>query len=63
MTDFTIPTHIFRGTGLSVLEAIVVYFREEHRLRYSQIAILLDRDERNIWTIYHRAKEKRDEKT
>ncbi len=58
LSQFTIPTEIFRGTSLGVLEAIVVYFKDERNLRFHQIAVLLDRDERNIWTVYKRAKHK-----
>jgi len=43
---------------LSVLGAIVSYLKDNFNLRYSEIAALLNRDERNMWTAYNRAKKK-----
>lgn len=53
-----IPHSIFKDRKLSVLETLVTYLRDTFNLRYSQIATLLNRDERNIWTVYNRAKKK-----
>ncbi|GEM_PF-1395097 len=47
-----IPLSIFSGE-LTALEAIISYLKEK-QLRYIEIANLLNRDERNIWTIYNR---------
>ena len=58
-SSLSIPTSIFRDRTLSVLEAIVEYLREHHHLNYHQIAKLLNRDDRTIWTVYRRAKQKR----
>jgi len=55
----SIPTAIFQDRELSVLEAIAEYLREKKGMRYSEIAKLLNRDDRTIWTAYNRAKEKR----
>jgi len=54
-----IPSRILRDRTLSILEAIVEYLREERGLTFHQIAVLLNRDDRTIWTVYRRAKEKR----
>jgi len=54
-----IPSDIFRDRTLSVLEIIVEYLKEKKDLSYHQIAILLNRDDRTIWTVYNRAKKKR----
>ena len=54
-----IPTSIFLDRTISVLEAITKYLKEEKNLTYHQIAILLNRDDRTIWTCYNRAKKKR----
>jgi len=56
--EFMIPLELFRKTRLTVFEALVTHLKEIEGLRYRQIAILLNRDERNIWTVYHRAKKK-----
>lgn len=55
----SIPTAIFHNRGLSSLEAVSVYLKEKKGLRYSEIAKLLNRDDRTIWTSYKRAKAKR----
>ena len=54
-----IPLSILQDRAVAVLEAIVEYLREEKDLRYSEIAELLNRDQRTIWTVYSRAKTKR----
>jgi len=40
-----------------MLESIISYLREKE-IRYSEIARLLNRDQRNVWTIYSRAVKK-----
>lgn len=55
---FFIPVSIFKDRKMSVLEALVGHLKDNFNLRYSEIAVLLNRDERNIWTIYARAKKK-----
>jgi Mn-dependent DtxR family transcriptional regulator len=57
--ELTLPSSIFRDRDLSVLEAIAEYLKDKKNLRYSEIAKLLNRDDRTIWTAYTRAKEKR----
>jgi DNA-directed RNA polymerase specialized sigma24 family protein len=54
-----IPTEIFKDRTLSVLEAIVEYLKEQKGLSYHEIAEMLNRDDRTVWTCYHRAKQKR----
>ena len=55
------PLSIFSNVTLSVLEAIVLYFKQK-KYSLSQIGRLLKRDDRTIWTIYHRASKKEVEK-
>jgi len=57
-SKFSIPTSIFTDRKLSVLEALVGYLRNKFKLRYSKIAALLNRDERNMWSVYSRYKKK-----
>jgi DNA-binding NarL/FixJ family response regulator len=52
------PSYIFRDRSVAVLEAIVVYAKEKG-FTYREIARLLNRDERTIWTTYHRVQKKR----
>ena len=58
MNEQLIPVSIFRKEKLSPFEAIVKYLKEEKKLNYHQIGALLNRDERNIWTVYSRARKK-----
>ena len=61
-TEYTIPASALH-TPLSILEATVVYLRDQFHISYHQIGELLERNERTIWTVYHRAqKKKEDEK-
>ena len=54
-----IPLLVLRDRRISVLEAIVEYLKDEKELTYHEIAVMLNRDDRTIWTCYHRAKTKR----
>ncbi len=55
---FFIPLSVFANRKLSVLGAIVSHLKLKHNLRYSEIAALLNRDERNIWTVFSRSRKK-----
>ena len=57
-----IPVSILKDRLLSGFEVIVEYLKEEKNLSFHEIGSLLHRDERNIWTVYHRAKVKRGKK-
>ena len=57
--DILLPSHIFQDRSVSVLEAISEYMKDAMGLTYHEIAVLLNRDDRTIWTCYSRAKEKR----
>ncbi len=52
-----IPSSIFKNRKLTIFEAIVVYLKEKE-MKYSEIGKLLNRDQRNIWTIYNRSIQK-----
>ena len=45
---------IFKNRKLTILESAILYLRER-RMKYKEIAKLLERDQRNIQTIYSRA--------
>ena len=53
-----IPTSIFRNRELGTLEVVVKYLKEKLNMNYHNIGILLNRNERTIWTAYNRAKKK-----
>jgi len=54
-----IPSSIFRDRSLSVLEVMVEYLKDQKQMTFHEIAALLNRDDRTIWTVYHRVKKKR----
>jgi DNA-directed RNA polymerase specialized sigma24 family protein len=53
-----IPSFVFRDRNLAALEAVVVYLKDSQGMTFAQIARLLSRDDRTIWTTYTRAKKK-----
>jgi hypothetical protein len=57
--EILLPTHIFQDRDVSVLEAISEYMKDSMGLTYHEIAVMLSRDDRTIWTCYNRAKAKR----
>ena len=59
ISSINIPIKIFGNRSLSILESLTAYLREEFNLRYCQIASLLNKDDRTIWTVYDRARKKR----
>jgi len=56
-SKYFIPISIFQNK-LGALENTVLYLKDELNLSYNSIAILLHRSNRNIWTMYNRAKNK-----
>ena len=56
----SIPSSIFKDRTLSVLEVLTEFLKEQENLTYHEIAVLLGRDDRTIWTCYNRAKKKRE---
>jgi hypothetical protein len=54
-----IPTFIFRDRSVAVLESLVEFMKDKRRLSYHEIALMLNRDDRTIWTAYNRTKSKR----
>mgnify|MGYP000223933198 CR=1 FL=1 len=55
---YFIPAPIISNRSFSVLESIVSYMKDNLNLRYSQIALMLHRDQRTVWTVYNRRKRK-----
>ncbi len=58
--SISVPSYIFSDRSVSFLEAVIEYLKDNRGLKYSQIARLLNRDDRTVWTSYKRAKTKRD---
>ena len=57
-TKLTIPLSEFQEDGLTVLERVVVYLKDKKHKKYSEISKMIDRDQRNVWTIYSKASSK-----
>ncbi len=53
-----IPISIFADKKVSALEALVAYLHVKLGFSYHEIAVMLNRDDRTIWTCYHRFKQK-----
>ena len=56
-TEHPIPIEIFKSTNLTILETIISYLRNKN-MKFSEIGQVLNRDQRNIWTINNRIKNK-----
>ena len=54
----SIPIAILQNRKLGVLQSIVIYLKDEKKLSFHDIAKLLKRDDRTIWTTYKQAKKK-----
>ncbi len=50
-----LPIQIFDNKKLTILETVIAYLRQEN-LSYSEIAKLINRDQRNIWKTYSKIK-------
>jgi len=53
-----IPVDILTNQRLSILESIVLFLKNHFGLRLHEIAVLLNRNDRTIWTVLHRAEVK-----
>src|SRR3989344_580126 len=52
----SIPIKVFASEKLSAMEALVHHVKSAHKLKFSEIAKLINRDEKTVWTSYDRAK-------
>ena len=59
ISPYYLPVSLLQDRKLSVLENIVSYMKENFTLNYHKIAVLLNRNDRTIWTVYQRAIKKR----
>ncbi len=53
-SKYFIPLTIFSNTKSSVLENIVSYLKSHYSLNFNEIANLLKRDYKTIWTVYQK---------
>ena len=54
-----VPVSIFSDNKLSILECLISYLKDIKQMKNSKIAILLNKNPSNIWTIYNRTKTKK----
>lgn len=54
-----VPVSIFTNRNLGPLEVLTTHLKDDHNLSYHDIAILLNRDDRTIWTAYNRSLNKK----
>lgn len=59
-TEITIPLTLFCDRALSILEHITKHLKENYDLNYTEIAKLLNRSPKTIWTVHQRARKKRE---
>ncbi|MBS3113106.1 hypothetical protein J4418_03420 [Candidatus Woesearchaeota archaeon] len=54
-----IPVSLFCDRTLSIFEVLIEFLKDTQNLSYHEIAVLTNRNDRTIWTIYNRASKKR----
>ena len=59
ISPYSIPVSVLKDRKISVLENITFYLKDNFGLAYHAIAVLLNRDDRTIWTVYQRALKKK----
>jgi len=58
-SSISIPISAVADRSLSVLESITCYLKDQLNLRFCAIALELNKDQRTVWTVYHRMKKKK----
>ena len=58
-SKYVMPAILFAERRLSVLETVAYYLKDTLHLSLHEIAVLLNRDDRTIWTVISRAQKKR----
>ncbi|HLG24318.1 MAG TPA: hypothetical protein VI564_05310 [Candidatus Nanoarchaeia archaeon] len=53
-----IPLNSITNKKLSLLENIVSYLKDSLKLSYHEIAVMLKRDDRTVWTVYSKVRRK-----
>jgi hypothetical protein len=67
LQQFIVPEHSIYlpltklvSDKLSIAEIVVTYLKEDLKLRNSEISRLLKKDDRTVWTLYTRARKKKE---
>lgn len=56
--NFNIPIFLLKNRKYTTFEIIIIYLKETSQISFKQIAALLSRNYKTIWTTYNRAKKK-----
>ncbi|MBU0979301.1 MAG: hypothetical protein KJ709_00710 [Nanoarchaeota archaeon] len=54
-----VPISIFADRRLGMLESLTFYLHDKKKLSFHEIAAMLKRDDRTIWSSYHNAGRKK----
>lgn len=57
-SEITIPVSQFSERKYAPLEVVVAFLKDSHSLTFTDIAALLDRSPKTVWTIYQRIQKK-----
>ncbi len=57
--NILVPVSIFQNNKLSILECLISYLKDVKQMKNSNIAVLLNKNPNNIWTIYNRYNRKK----
>jgi hypothetical protein len=55
----SVPIDLFSQRDVGLLESLVEYLKEHRNMTYHEMAVLLNRNDRTIWTAYNQVKKKR----
>ncbi|MBU2523167.1 MAG: hypothetical protein KKE23_02660, partial [Nanoarchaeota archaeon] len=58
----TVPIGIFKNSQMGPAENLVKYMKENHKMKFSEIASAINRNDRTIWVTYQNASEKMKDK-
>jgi len=57
-TGYVVPVSVFTLRKFGVLEILVHYLKDHYHLKFVNIASILKRNQRTVWTVYSRYKKK-----
>ncbi len=53
-----VPIEVFSDRKLSILESLSIYIKDKFGMSYHQIAMILGKNDRTVWTVVNRARKK-----
>ena len=56
--EILVPVQVFADRKLSILESLSIYIKDRFEMSYHQIALMLGKNDRTIWTVVDRARRK-----